>query len=83
MADQSSALSLIRRMAGTLLGVKPKALEGVSLADAGAEKIDVTMLVLEVEAEFAISISDVEVEQLKSCEDFARLVARKHGVPYE
>jgi acyl carrier protein len=83
MTDQSDALSLIRRMAGVLLGVKPATLKEISLADAGADPLDVSMLIMEVEAEYEITISDMEVSSLNSCEDIARLVAQKLGVPNE
>jgi acyl carrier protein len=70
----------IRRMAAMMLMVKPGDIADFPLSDAGATSRDLIDLVLQVEAEFNINISDLEVSGLKSVPDFAKVVAAKLGV---
>ena len=72
--------SKVRRIAATMLGVKPHELETKSLREAGADSVDCVSLIMQVENEFSVSIADLEIEGAGTVDEIAALVARKLGV---
>jgi acyl carrier protein len=50
-----------------------------ALAHAGAESLDIVELVVELEEEFDIIISDEDASQIQSIEDFIRYIRRRRN----
>lgn len=66
----------IIRVIGNILGVADPLPENRLVEDIGADSLDVIELVLELEEEFAIQISDEEGDALKTVADVTALVNR-------
>ena len=79
---------LLRRLQGTLTSLYGVP-EGVSLGtsfveDLSVDSLDLVELVMELEEQFDVAISDVEVEQLNTVEDVLRCIDRhRDGVKSE
>ena len=66
-------------VSNVMAGVGPDAMgDGVRLAeDLGADSLDAVELVMELEEEFDVSITDVESKEIKTVGDLIRLIDTK------
>jgi acyl carrier protein len=52
-------------------------LESLLTADLGADSLEIVELVMELEEEFGVSISDTEAEQIQTVEDAIRAIMKR------
>ena len=68
----------VREIVGIVLGISPNRVRGGAalVADLGATSLDFVELVMAVEDEFDIEISDIEADKLVTPDDLVALVDR-------